>query len=42
MKMRDVLFPNQRMMRKPAANAVAGINDVVEINDATETVADAA
>ncbi|HEV7398101.1 MAG TPA: sigma-70 family RNA polymerase sigma factor [Pyrinomonadaceae bacterium] len=42
MKMRDVLFPNQRMMRKPAANDVAGINDVVEINDATETVADAA
>ena len=42
MKMRDVLFPNQRMMRKPAANDVAGTNDVVEINDATETVADAA
>ena len=36
MKMRDVLFPNQRMMRKPAAN------DVAEISDTIEIVADAA
>jgi RNA polymerase sigma-70 factor, ECF subfamily len=36
MKMRDVLFPNQRITRKPAAN------DVAEISGATEIVADAA
>jgi RNA polymerase sigma-70 factor (ECF subfamily) len=36
MKMRDVLFPSQTMVRKPAAN------DVAEINETTGIVADAA
>lgn len=36
MKMRDVLFPNQKMTRKPTAN------DVADISDTTEIMADAA
>jgi len=36
MKMRDVLFPNQRVTRKPA------VNDVAEISAAPEVMADAA